>query len=117
MVKKINRNEARLKRHYRLRNNISGTATTPRMNVFRSNKAIYVQFIDDVNGVTLASASSVDLKETTNNIEVCQKVGKLAAENVQKVGIEAVVFDRGGYKYHGKIKAVADAAREAGLKF
>lgn len=117
MVKKINRNIARLKRHGRARKNINGTATTPRMNIFRSNKAIYVQFIDDEKGVTLASASSKDLKIENNNVETCQKVGKLAAENVQKVGITAVVFDRGGYRYHGKVKALADAAREAGLKF
>ncbi|MGL4589508.1 MAG: 50S ribosomal protein L18 [Mycoplasmatales bacterium] len=117
MVKKINKNKSRLKRHYRIRKNVSGTATTPRLNVFRSNKAIYVQFIDDVKGVTLASASSLELKMTNNNIETCTKVGELAGKKAVAAGITQVVFDRGGYKYHGKIKALADAAREAGLKF
>lgn len=117
MIKKVNRNEARLRRHARVRKNLSGDATTPRFNVFKSNKAVYVQIIDDVKGVTLVSASSRELKLTNNNIETCQKVGALAAEKATKAGIEAVVFDRGGYKYHGKIKAIADSARENGLKF
>lgn len=111
------RNVQRKRRHDRLRKKISGTQAKPRLNVFRSNAAIYVQFIDDVNNKTLASASSKDLKVNNNNIETCKKVGELAAKNAQAAGISEVVFDRGGYLYHGKIKALADACREAGLKF
>ena len=117
MVKKTNRNEARLRRHSRIRNKISGTATLPRLNVFRSNKAIYAQLIDDVNGVTLASSSTQVLKLKTNNVEACSKVGEDVAKKAIKAGITEVVFDRGGYVYHGKVKALAEAAREAGLKF
>lgn len=111
------RNLQRKRRHDRLRKKIQGTMQKPRLNVFKSNKAIYVQFIDDVAGKTLASASSKDLKIDNNNIETCKKVGELAANNAKKAGISEVVFDRGGYLYHGKIKALADACREAGLVF
>ena len=111
------RNLQRKRRHDRLRKKISGTSQKPRLNVFKSNKAIYIQFIDDVTGKTLASASSKDVKADNNNIETCKKVGELAAKNAQGAGISEVVFDRGGYAYHGKIKALADACREAGLKF
>lgn len=117
MIKKVNRNEARLRRHSRIRKTLSGTATTPRLNVFKSNKAVYVQLIDDVNGVTLASSSSTELKLAGNNIEVCTQVGADIAKKAVGLKIEEVKFDRGGYQYHGKIKALADAARENGLKF
>ena len=117
MVKKHNKNEARVRRHARLRKKISGTAECPRFNVFRSNKAVYVQIIDDTKGITIVSISSKELNLEGNNIETCTEVGKKAAEKAIAAGISTVVFDRGGYQYHGKIKAIADAAREAGLKF
>jgi len=117
MIKKFNKNAARLRRHARLRKKLSGTGETPRLNVFKSNKAVYVQVIDDVKGVTLVSASSKELKLESNNIETCAKVGKLVASKAIKAGIKEVKFDRGGFSYHGKVKALADAAREEGLKF
>ncbi len=117
MVKKVNRNKMRLKRHIRIRKNIAGSSSIPRLSVFRSNKALYIQAIDDVNGVTIASCSSVELKITNNNIDTCSKVGKNIGDKLIKLGIEEAVFDRAGYKYHGKVKAVADGARESGLKF
>jgi large subunit ribosomal protein L18 len=104
----------------RIRKRLSGTAERPRMSVFRSNKEIYVQFVNDLIGTTLASASSMNdsLKETKGTkVEVAGKVGKLAAENALAAGITTVVFDRNGYLYHGRVKALADAAREGGLKF
>lgn len=113
MITKI---ERRIKIKYRVRNKISGTAERPRMSVFRSNKQIYVQVIDDESKKTLASASSLGL-EKMNKSEQAFKVGQLIAEKAQAAGISAVVFDRNGYLYHGRVKAVADAAREAGLKF
>ena len=113
MITKI---ERRIKIKYRVRNKISGTAERPRMSVFRSNKQIYVQVIDDESKKTLASASSLGL-EKMNKSEQAVKVGQLIAEKAQAAGISAVVFDRNGYLYHGRVKAVADAAREAGLKF
>jgi len=116
-----NRKEYRRTRiKLRIRKRLHGTAERPRMSVFRSNKEIYVQFIDDLNGKTLASASSMSdsLKGTKGTkIEVSGKVGKLAAENAIAAGISTVVFDRNGYLYHGRVKALADAAREGGLKF
>ncbi len=117
MIKKVNRNEARLRRHARVRKNISGTQETPRLNVFKSNKAVYVQIINDAEGKTIVSASTTELKLNTNNVEACTQVGQLIAKKAKDAGIESVVFDRGGYKYHGKIAAVANAARENGLKF
>lgn len=120
MIKKTSRNELRKKKHLRIRNKISGTPETPRLNVFRSAKHIYAQIIDDVNQVTLVSASTLDkdLKlENGGNIEAAKQVGKLVAERAVAKGITSVVFDRGGYLYHGRVKALADAAREAGLKF
>ena len=117
MIKKESKNENRIKRHARIRKNISGTKETPRLNVFRSNTNIYVQIIDDVEGVTLVSASSLDMKLKKCNIETAEKVGKEVAERALKAGITEVVFDRGGYKYHGVVKALAEAAREGGLKF
>ncbi len=120
MVTKKSRNETRQKRHLRIRQNISGTSTTPRLAVFRSNENIYAQVIDDVNGVTLASASSID-KELKlakgSNIEAATQVGALVAKRALAKNIEKIVFDRGGYLYHGRVKALAEAAREAGLKF
>ncbi len=117
MIKKVDRNKARLKRHFRIRSKISGTPEVPRLNVFRSNKAIYVQIIDDVNQKTLVSASSKELNLKSNNIEAATKVGELIGKKAKDAKITEVVFDRGGYVYHGKVKALAEAAREAGLKF
>ncbi len=118
MAKQKSRNDLRLKRHARVRRKVSGTPECPRLNVFRSNAHIHAQVIDDVNGVTLASASSVTMKlENGSNIEAAIAVGKKVAEEAQAKKIENVVFDRGGYIYHGRVKALAEAAREAGLKF
>ena len=118
MVTKESRKVIRLRKHARVRAKISGTAECPRLCVFRSNKNIEAQVIDDVKGVTLASASSIALKlENGSNIEAAVQVGKAVAEACLAKGIENVVFDRGGYVYHGRVAALADAAREAGLKF
>ena len=120
MINKKSRNETREVRHLRIRKNISGTSATPRLNVFRSNKNIFAQIIDDVNGVTLVSASSIDkeLKLTNGgNAKAAKQVGALVAKRALEKGIETVVFDRGGYLYHGRVQALADGAREAGLKF
>ncbi|MGL2994198.1 50S ribosomal protein L18 [Flavobacterium sp. TSSA_36] len=110
--------ERRQRIRFRIRKTISGTATKPRLSVFRSNKEIYAQLIDDVNGVTLLAASSRE-KEIGKgtNIEVATAVGKLVAEKALKAGVETVTFDRGGYLYHGRIKSLAEGARAAGLKF
>ncbi|WP_207368873.1 50S ribosomal protein L18 [Heyndrickxia coagulans] len=120
MITKPDKNQVRKKRHARVRAKLSGTAERPRLNIYRSNKNIYAQLIDDVNGVTLASASTLD-KElslgSTGNVEAAQKVGELIAKRAVEKGIKEVVFDRGGYLYHGRIKALADAARENGLQF
>ena len=122
MITKADKNKARLKRHLRVRKKVQGTAARPRLNVYRSSKHIYAQLIDDVAGVTLASASTVD-KELSGsignggNVESARKVGELIAKRAQAKGYKSVVFDRGGYLYHGRIQALADAAREAGLEF
>ena len=108
--------ERRIKIKYRVRNKISGTAERPRMSVFRSNKQIYVQIINDMNGTTLVSASSLGM-ETCPKKEQAAKVGELAAKKALEAGIISVVFDRNGYLYHGRVKEVADAARNGGLKF
>jgi len=110
--------ERRQRIRFRIRKTISGTATNPRLSVFRSNKEIYAQLIDDVNGVTLLAASSRE-KEIGKgtNVEIATAVGKLVAEKALKAGIETVTFDRGGYLYHGRIKSLAEGARAAGLKF
>ena len=113
MITKI---ERRIKIKYRVRNKISGTAARPRMSVFRSNKPIYVQVIDDEAQKTLVAASSLGF-EKMNKSEQAAKVGELIAKKAIEAGISAVVFDRNGYLYHGRVKAVADAARNAGLKF
>lgn len=121
MAKK-SRNEARLRRHRRVRKKIFGSPDRPRMNVFRSSKEIYVQIIDDFQGHTLVSASSIDTDLSSgmdglSNMEQAQKVGQVIAERAKEVGIDQVVFDRGGYKYIGRVKAMAEAAREGGLEF
>ena len=122
MVSKKSRSEIRVKKHERLRNRFSGTAERPRLAVFRSNDHMYAQIIDDTVGNTLASASTVekDVKAqlaNTDTTEAAAFVGKLIAERAQEKGIKKGVFDRGGYIYHGKVQALADAAREAGLEF
>lgn len=118
MLKKTRKNEERLRRHKRVRRVVSGTPDCPRLNVFRSNKQIYAQIIDDTTGKTLAASSSVVLKlEQGGNIEAAKKVGADIAEKCKALHIESVRFDRGGYVYHGRVQALADAAREAGLKF
>lgn len=119
MVKRPDTRAQRVKRHKRVRAKISGTPEIPRLDVFRSNTNIYAQVIDDVNGVTLVAASSVekDFEGSGANIEGAEKVGKLVAERAKAKGIENVCFDRGGYLYHGRVKALADGAREGGLNF
>lgn len=119
MFVKEDKNKARQKRHLRVRNHISGTAERPRLNVFRSLSNIYAQVIDDVNGVTLVSASTKDkdFQSYGGNIEAAKAVGEAVAKRALEKGITEVVFDRGGYVYHGRVAALAEAAREAGLKF
>ncbi|KOA19885.1 50S ribosomal protein L18 [Clostridium homopropionicum DSM 5847] len=120
MFKKEDRQKARVNRHLRVRNKVQGTAARPRLAVFRSEKNIYAQLIDDVAGVTLASASSIDKdfgSKVGSNKEAAKAVGALVAKKALEKGIEEVVFDRGGYIYHGRVKELADGAREAGLKF
>ena len=119
MITKPDKNKARLKRHVRVRAKISGTPECPRLDVFRSAKHIYAQIIDDVNGVTLCAASSMDkdFEGFGGNKEAAKKVGQKVAEKALAAGIETVVFDRGGYIYHGRVSELAEGAREAGLKF
>jgi large subunit ribosomal protein L18 len=122
MITKGDRNEARKRRHLRVRKRVRGTAERPRLNVFRSNKHIYAQIIDDVTGRTLASASTLEKElraevENGANVEAARKVGQLVAKRALEKGCTAVVFDRGGYLYHGRVQALAEAAREAGLQF
>ena len=119
MVNKPDTNKARLHKHLRVRGKISGTAERPRLNVFRSNKNITAQLIDDVNGVTLAAAASneKDFGISGGNCEGARKVGQLIAKRAAEKGITEVVFDRGGYIYHGRVKELAEGAREGGLKF
>ncbi|MCM1438555.1 MAG: 50S ribosomal protein L18 [Roseburia sp.] len=122
MIKKIDKNQERLRRHTRVRKKISGTAETPRLSVYRSLNHIYAQVIDDTKGVTLCSASTMEkevkgeIKDMTKT-EAAKLVGKKVAERALKKGVKAVVFDRGGYLYTGRVQAVADGAREAGLNF
>jgi large subunit ribosomal protein L18 len=116
----VNRKAVTRKRHYRLRRRLAGTAEFPRLAVYRSGKHIYAQLIDDVSGRTLAAASTLDktLKEASGaNVDAARKVGSLIAERAKNAGIECVVFDRGGFLYHGRVAALADGAREAGLIF
>lgn len=122
MIKKPSRAKARVKRHYRIRNKVNGTAAQPRLAVFRSNKHIYAQIIDDDAQTTLAAASTMESDIAskvahTSTVEAAKVVGEAVAKKALAQGIQAVVFDRGGYVYHGKVKALADAAREAGLQF
>ncbi len=122
MINKIDKNQERLRRHTRVRKKISGTGETPRMSVYRSLNHIYVQIIDDVKGVTLCAASTMekDIKAAVAEMsksDAARYVGKKAAEKAVAMGIKAVVFDRGGYLYTGRVQAVADGAREAGLNF
>lgn len=118
MINKVSRNKMRVMRHARVRSKIVGTTEVPRLCVFRSNKNISCQIIDDENGVTLASASSLGLKlKNGGNIEAAKEVGKAIAEAAKKAKITKVVFDRGGYLYHGRVEALATSARESGLEF
>ena len=119
MVKNVNKKAMRLHRHVRVRGKISGTPERPRLNVFRSNANIYAQIIDDVNGVTLVAANTLEkeFEGATGNCEAAKKVGTVLAERAKAKGIEQVVFDRGGYLYHGRVAALAEGAREGGLKF
>ena len=112
----LNRIERRRRIHYRIRKHVNGTAERPRMVVFRSNKQIYAQVINDLEGKTLAAASSLGL-EAMPKIEQAEKVGECVAKKAQEAGVSAVVFDRNGYLYHGRVKSLADAARKGGLKF
>jgi large subunit ribosomal protein L18 len=120
MFTKGDKNKARKKRHLRIRNRVFGTTVRPRLNVFRSSKHIYAQIIDDTTGRTLVAASSLDKElglENGGNVEAATSVGTLIAKRALEKGVSEVVFDRGGYLYHGRVKALAEAAREAGLQF
>lgn len=119
MITKADKNAVRKKRHARVRAKLTGTTTRPRLNVYRSNQHIYAQLIDDANSVTLVSASTLEkgINLDSNNVEAAQKVGELVAQRAIEKGVKSVVFDRGGYLYHGRIKALAEAARTAGLEF
>ncbi|MGA2570188.1 MAG: 50S ribosomal protein L18 [Terracidiphilus sp.] len=118
MLVQAKRNEIRQRIHFRIREKLSGTAERPRLNVYRSLNHIYAQVVDDQKGETLASASSLALKlKTGGNVAAAKEIGKAVAEQAVAKGIKRVVFDRGGYLYHGRVKALADAAREAGLEF
>ena len=119
MIKRPDTKAQRLKRHKRVRSKVSGTPERPRLNVFRSEKNIYAQIIDDVAGNTLVSASTVEKSFEGNgsNCDAAKKIGSVLAERALQKGIEEVVFDRGGYIYHGRVKALAEGAREGGLKF
>lgn len=117
-MSKLSKNQERTRRHLRVRRKVSGTPECPRLNVFRSNAHIHAQIIDDVNGVTLVSANSVEMKlENGGNIEAAKAVGAEVAKRALAKNITTVVYDRGGYVYHGRVEALAEAAREAGLKF
>lgn len=120
MITKPDRNATRKRRHARVRRKIAGTEVRPRLNVYRSNKHIYAQLINDDNGTTLVSASTKDNSfsgESTNNTEAARQIGEAIAKRAEDKGFKSVVFDRGGYLYHGRIKTLAEAAREAGLEF
>ena len=122
MVSKVSRAKVRAKKHRRLRNHLSGTATTPRLAVFRSNNHMYAQIIDDTVGKTLVSASTTQKEvkaelEKTTNVDAAAYLGTVIGKKAIEAGIKEVVFDRGGFIYHGKVQALADAAREAGLEF
>lgn len=114
---KFKKEHRRRKIHWRIRNKVNGSATAPRLNVYRSSKEIYCQLVDDVNGQTLAAATSLSAKLSGTKSEQAKEVGKQIAEKAKALKIETVVFDRGGYLYHGRVKALAEGARESGLKF
>ena len=116
-VKAFDRRAARSRRHRRVRLHVAGSAERPRLSVFRSLNHIYAQLIDDGSGRTLAAASSLELKSKANDLDAAQKVGQAIAKRAAAAGVKTVVFDRGGFLYHGRVKALADAAREAGLEF
>lgn len=120
MITKLDKNVTRKRRHQRVRKSVSGTQERPRFNVYRSNKHIYAQLIDDTTGTTVVSASTNDNElnvEATGNVDAAKQVGELIAKRAKDKGYTAVVFDRGGYLYHGRVKALAEAARETGLEF
>ena len=118
MITQTKRNEIRKRIHTRIREKLSGTAERPRLNIYRSLNHIYAQVIDDQNGVTIVSASTLAAKaKTGGNVAAAKEIGKAIAEKAQEKGVKKVVFDRGGFLYHGRVKALADAAREAGLEF
>lgn len=120
MITKLDKNKSRKKRHLRIRTKLVGTAERPRLNVFRSQKHIYAQLINDEEGTTIVSAATVDREfdgENGSNVEAARKVGEMIAKRALGQGYKSVVFDRGGYLYHGRVKALAEAAREAGLEF
>ena len=122
MITKASRNSVRVKKHSRLRYKINGTSQKPRLTVFRSNKNIYAQLIDDTKGITICSASTSETEvkaklEKTSNVEAAKVVGQLVGTRAVEKGVKEIVFDRSGYVYHGKVQALADAAREAGLQF
>ncbi|HOW22126.1 MAG TPA: 50S ribosomal protein L18 [Sedimentibacter sp.] len=122
MLKKVDKNQKRIIRHNRIRNKITGTPERPRLNIFKSSKHIYAQVIDDVTGTTLVSASTLDkeLRDKVANLtkqEAAKLVGKTVGERAKEKDINAVVFDRGGYLYHGRVKLLAEGARESGLEF
>ncbi len=115
--RQILKTEKRVRRHQRVRGTVSGTSSRPRLAVFRANQHIYAQLIDDVSGKTIAAASSAEIKSKATKTDLATEVGKSIAKKALDNKIETVVFDRGGYQYHGRVKALAEAAREAGLKF
>ncbi|MCK4799928.1 50S ribosomal protein L18 [Candidatus Parcubacteria bacterium] len=115
--KEIAKKQAKIRRHKRVRSKIIGTAVIPRLNLFRSNKGLFVQLINDDLGVTLASVSEKEIKGKKIKTDIAKEIGRLIAKKAQEKNIDKVVFDRGGYKYHGRVKAVAEGAREEGLKF
>ena len=120
MITKIDKNKVRMKRHARVRSRLAGTTERPRLNVYRSNKHIYAQIIDDAKGETLVQASSQDkdiASDSTSKVDLSTKVGEVIAKKASDKGIKEIVFDRGGYLYHGRVKALAEAARENGLEF
>lgn len=119
MITKQDKNQVRKRRHVRVRTKITGTTERPRLNVFRSNKHLYAQLIDDTQGVTIVSASTMDkdFTGTVGNVEAAKLIGETIAKRATEKNIKSVVFDRGGYLYHGRVKALAEAARENGLEF
>lgn len=116
-MKKESRNKARLKKHLKIRQKISGTSSKPRLSIYKSHQNFYAQLIDDSKGITLASASTINDKEYSGNIEAAKKLGHAFGKKIKELKIEEIVFDRSGYIYHGKVKSFAEAVREEGVKF